>query len=230
MKYKINKTYISIYTYIQAQPTPTHAKASMAAERDVRCLGSSSINDLFCKEPVAGLEGAQDVTAEILRPRVEKPEGPLLEASAVSLPKAAVAGFQCWMANTPGLVGLMLGMPHRQHHGRVACTSLIVGTSLADLLADARVAKACEEEGARICGAVMGEEETPRSCAKQFLVTLLEKGLDPSIVVFVAWRALYTVYRPFFAFSLQLEPFHLSRSPISPAQCHLSMYMCTYIL
>lgn len=149
-------------------------------------LGADSIDDLASGEVPQGLEKAEDVTSSLLIPRQERAAGPHLDTAKVALPRAGVASFQCWMARCPNMVAVLLGS-HQKRTGRMSCASIVAGRDWKHLLEDPRVARACDEEEALLCGAMVGEQvrDEPGG-GKQFLMDLREKGFHTAICAYVA--------------------------------------------
>ena len=165
-------------------------EAGVVAERDLRYLGEDRFEHLAADPCGHDLKSSQDVTSTILIPKREKSLGPCLDSATVALQKAAVAGFQCWNARNPGIVGLLVGVKQKQG-GRTACTTVVVGKQWKELLQDPQVASLCEQESAYLCGVMLGasstQDDTNRACGHEHLRDLWNLGHLKAICVFVAW-------------------------------------------
>jgi hypothetical protein len=154
------------------------------AKRDLQHLGEDCLDDLS-QPPPASLKDAEDITHTILIPRVDRPAGPALRPSSVSVSKALVASFQCWQSRTKGIVGLMIGVKHKGSGG-TATTTTIIGKDWKELLEDSRVKKVCGDEGASLCGVMLTRDEGDlQERAEGFLLDLHKNGVKEPVCVFV---------------------------------------------
>eukprot|EP00435_Cladocopium_sp_Y103_P054190 s1634_g17.t1 len=163
--------------------SPCVFEATLMAKRDLQKLGEDCLDDLS-QPPPSGLQDAEDITQSLLIPKVERPAGPALRPSSVSVSKAMVASFQCWQSRNKEIVGLMIGVKHKSSGG-TATTTVIIGRDWKQLLEDSRVKKVCGDEEASLCGVMLTKDEGDlHERAKGFLLDLHNNGVKEPVCVF----------------------------------------------
>lgn len=142
-------------------------------------IGDSSIAEVVAQHAscskdsdLVSLSSKEDITRRFL---VQKPIQQIqLPPAKVSLPKAALSSFACWCARNPGLFGVLIGEDSKQSkQQRSLCTSIIVGKVWEELHLHPNVKAACEQEHARVCGAIVCKHKDKLGDIKQEAVQCL---------------------------------------------------------
>ena len=136
------------------------------------------------------LANGEDITQLVLSPPIGK-DGPEKPRSEIAIQKAALLSFQTWAVRTPGIVGVLIGQVVKN---RIACHSVVVSTTIEELINAQKVKAVCESNSMNIYGVVLagqfGDTENA-ALGRSYLAALKDAShVDASNCVFAAWLAL----------------------------------------